>query len=228
MRKKIVSSEYGSQSIYYEKFYEKVNVRGTGLGARTFKKLHETMERPYRKQFFSKVLEIGAGTGEHLEFVTHSYDEYVLTDIRKPILSGSWAENSKISCLEANAESLPFSDFSFDRVICTCLLHHVEKPEEVLLEIHRLMKSDGKAMIYLTCDPGIMTRVVRKLTIQRAAEKAGYEGFDLLMAREHRNHIGSLLLLVKYVFRDRKIDIRFVPFLFPSWNLNGSVIIHIS
>ena len=104
----------------------------------------------------------------------------------------------------------------------------MERPEKVLDEILRLLKSDGKAMIYLTCDPGLMTRLVRRLTTHRAAEKAGYRGFELLMAREHRNHIGSLLTLIKFVFRDRQVKIKWVPFLFPSWNLNGSVIIHIS
>jgi hypothetical protein len=48
------------------------------------------------------------------------------------------------------------------------------------------------------------------------------------MAREHRNHVGGLLPLVKFVFRDRKVKIRYLPFVLPSWNLNGSVIIHIS
>jgi ubiquinone/menaquinone biosynthesis C-methylase UbiE len=228
MDKKEINSDYGSQSIYYEKYYEALNVRGGGIGSRTFQKLHQAMEKPYNKQFFAKVLEIGAGTGEHLDFVNHQYDEYFVTDIRKPILAPSWFGNPKISCLEANAEALPFQDESFDRIISTCLLHHVEKPEKVLTEILRLLKADGKVMIYLTCDPGLMTRFVRKLTTQRAAERAGYRGFDLFMAREHRNHIGSLLSLVKFVFRDKTVRIKYVPFFIPSWNLNGSVIIHIS
>jgi phosphatidylethanolamine/phosphatidyl-N-methylethanolamine N-methyltransferase len=228
MMKKKISSDHGSQSVYYEKYYESINVRGGGIGSRAFKQLHEAMEKPYNKEYFGRVLEIGAGTGEHLDFVKHEYDEYLLTDIRKPILAGPWTNNPKILCIEANAETLPFEDQSFDRIICTCLLHHVERPEKVLDEILRLLKLDGKVMIYLTCDPGLMTRLVRRLTTHRAAEKAGYRGFELLMAREHRNHIGSLLTLIKFVFRDRQVKIKWVPFLFPSWNLNGSVIIHIS
>jgi phosphatidylethanolamine/phosphatidyl-N-methylethanolamine N-methyltransferase len=228
MVKKRITSDHGSQSLYYEKFYETINVRGGGIGSRAFQKLHQAMEKPYNKKFFAKVLEIGAGTGEHLEFINHKFDEYILTDIRKPILATPWAVDPKIMCVEANAEDLPFQDRSFDRIICTCLLHHVEKPEKVLTEILRLLKSDGEAMIYLTCDPGLMTRLVRRLTTQRAAERAGYQGFELLMAREHRNHIGSLLSLVKFVFRDRNIRIRYLPFGLPSWNLNGSVIIHVS
>jgi SAM-dependent methyltransferase len=226
--KKNFNDEYGSQSVYYEQYYEKLNVRGNGIGSRAFQKLHIAMEKPYNGEFFAKVLEIGAGTGEHLEFVNHPYDEYLLTDIRKPVISAVWAGNPKITCMQANAEALPFEDHSFDRIVSTCLLHHVERPEKVLNEILRLLKADGQAMIYMTCDPGLVTRLVRRITTHRAANKAGYAGFELLMAREHRNHIGSLLSLVKFVFRDRNVRIKFLPFLFPSWNLNGSVIIHIS
>lgn len=200
---------------------------GGGLASRAFQKLHKAMEKPYNNKFFPKVLEIGGGTGEHLDFINHGYNEYLLTDIRKPSLAKSWAGNPKISCIEANAESLPFEDQSFDRIISTCLLHHVERPEDVLYEILRLLKPDGQAMIYLTCDPGLMTRLVRRITTHRAAKKAGYQGFELLMAREHRNHIGSLLSMVKFVFRNRNVRIKYIPFLIPSWNLNGSVIIHI-
>lgn len=86
MGKEKITSEYGSQSVYYEEYYEKLNVRGRGIGSRAFQKLHMAMEKPYNKKHFAKVLEIGAGTGEHLEFINHSYDEYLLTDIRMPSL----------------------------------------------------------------------------------------------------------------------------------------------
>ena len=35
----------------------------------------------HERDHFSKVLEIGAGTGEHLAFVRHGFDQYVLTDL---------------------------------------------------------------------------------------------------------------------------------------------------
>ena len=98
--KKKISSDHGSQSVYYEKYYESINVRGGGIGSRAFKQLHEAMEKPYNKEYFGRVLEIGAGTGEHLDFVKHEYDEYLLTDIRKPILAGPWTNNPKFYVLK--------------------------------------------------------------------------------------------------------------------------------
>jgi ubiquinone/menaquinone biosynthesis C-methylase UbiE len=228
MNAKATKDEYGSQSVYYKKYYSLINVRGSGLGAKVFQKLHKAMESPYRGGHYGDVLEIGAGTGEHLDFIGHSYDRYYLTDIRLPVLPEKWKKDPEIFTIEANAEKLPFEDAKFDRIISTCLLHHVEKPEKVLEEILRLLKPNGVAMIYLTCDPGFMTRLIRRLTSERAAKRVGFEGFKLFMAREHRNHVGGLLEMGAYVFRNRKMRKKWLPFRIPSWNLNGSVIIHIT
>lgn len=177
---------------------------------------------------FDQVLEIGGGVGEHLDFISHEYDKYYVTDLRKPVLNQKWAQNPKIVCRQANAEDLPFSDNTFDRVIATCLLHHVEKPEKVYQEISRVLKPEGVATIFLSCDPGVVVRFLRSVSTARAAEGDGFAGYKLMVARDHRNHVGSLLQMARYVFRKRKQKIEYFPFKIPSWNLNGYVIIQIS
>ena len=43
---------------------------------------HRLTEKNFKDlDHFAKVLEIGAGTGEHLGFVQHSFDQYVLSDM---------------------------------------------------------------------------------------------------------------------------------------------------
>lgn len=43
---------------------------------------HKLVEKAFNDQsHFGRVLEIGAGTGEHLPFVQHGFDEYTLTDL---------------------------------------------------------------------------------------------------------------------------------------------------
>jgi phosphatidylethanolamine/phosphatidyl-N-methylethanolamine N-methyltransferase len=227
MKKKFDFS-YGSQSIWYSQYYNLINVRGSGVGAKTFRKIHEYMERPYKNHFYSQILEIGGGTGEHLEFIRHGFDKYWVTDIRQPNLPAEWSLNEKIIPLIANAENLPFPDASFDRIIATCLLHHVDYPERVLEEIKRLIRPGGVATIYLTCDPGLALRFIRRITMQQKANKLGFHGFKLLMAREHRNHVGGLLEMIKFVFRDASLKIKYLPLGIPSWNLNGSIVVHIS
>jgi SAM-dependent methyltransferase len=46
-----------------------------------------------------------------------------------------------------SAESLPFEDESFDLVLCTQVLEHVQDPAAVLAEIHRLLRPGGAALV---------------------------------------------------------------------------------
>ena len=183
---------YGSQEVFYRDHYESITF-GKGLGPKAVRRTHKVMEKPFRNRSFGLVLEIGGGVGEHLEFVLHEYEKYFLTDIKKPVLNSGLSANPKIICQEANAEELPFPSNFFDRVIATCLMHHVERPEKVYGEILRVLKPEGVATIFLTCDPEILVRTLRHFTTYRAANKSGFKGYKLMVARDHRNHVGSLL-----------------------------------
>jgi ubiquinone/menaquinone biosynthesis C-methylase UbiE len=213
--------------VFYAKYYKSV-ICGKGFGSKSIRKTHQSMERRYSGNFYSQTLELGGGVGEHLDFVLHGYDKYYLTDIQLPVLEATWQENPRVICQVQNAENLTFDNGSFDRVIATCLLHHVEKPEKVLTEILRVLKPNGVATIFLPCDPGLAVRILRALTTARSANKHGFQGYYLMISREHRNHIGSLLNIVRYVFRHRQIKATFRPLGIPSWNLNGFVVVHIS
>ena len=140
---------YGSPALFYNKFYKSV-IFGKGLSGSFVRKTHHSMEKPYVGKKYGMVLEIGAGVGEHLDFVRREFEKYYLTDVRLPILNDHWAEDQRVFCQVANAEDLPFSERTFDPVIATCLLHHVEKPEKVLEEILRVLKPEGVATIFLS------------------------------------------------------------------------------
>ena len=221
------TDEYGSPSVFYSKFYKTV-IFGKGFGPRSIRKTHQSIEKPYVGKFFEKVLEIGGGTGEHLDFVGHTYERYFLTDLVQPVLNTKWERNPKIICQKANAEELPFANDSFDRVLATCLLHHVEKPEKVLQEFLRVLKPNGVGTIFLSCDPGLAVRLLRSLSTARNAKKNGFQGYNLMISREHRNHISSLLQMARFIFRNRNVKTTYYPLRLPSWNLNGYIIIHIS
>jgi len=54
----------------------------------------------------------------------------------------------EINALVANAQSLPFPDRMFDRVISTGSFHHWKVPVACLTEAHRVLKEGGYALIY--------------------------------------------------------------------------------
>jgi ubiquinone/menaquinone biosynthesis C-methylase UbiE len=227
MNIKKIDTDYESPSVFYSRFYNSV-IFGKGFGPRSIRKTHQQIEGNYAKNFSEKVLEIGGGGGEHLDFIQHGFNEYFLTDIKMPVINGTWKDDVRINCRVENAERLTFKDESFDRVISTCLLHHVEQPKKVFEEILRVLKPKGVATIFMPCDPGLAVRILRALTTARSAKKNGFKGYNLMISREHRNHVGSLRQRARFVFRNRKLNVGYFPLYTPSWNLNGYLIIHIS
>src|SRR4051794_36051853 len=61
--------------------YERENYNG-GLAGFFMSRSHKWCEQDFGTScHFSRVLEVGAGTGVHLKYVRHSFDEYIVTDI---------------------------------------------------------------------------------------------------------------------------------------------------
>ena len=222
-----LQKNYGSTQLFYEKYYKDV-IHGRGLGGYFIRKTHLKMEDSYTNENYPLVLEVGGGSGEHLDFVSHEYERYFLTDIKLPVLDALRSLDSRIVCQIANVEALPYPDNSFNRVVVTCLFHHVEKPAKAIEEILRVLKPEGIATIFLSCDPGILVRLLRYFMTQKTASRKGFQGYELMIAREHRNHVSSLLSIITYSTRFRKVKVNYFPFRLPLWDINAFIVIHIS
>jgi ubiquinone/menaquinone biosynthesis C-methylase UbiE len=184
--------------------------------------MHRSLERNYTKLVsFDNVLELGGNKGEHLPFVRHSYKNYVLTDIFDTLDANSKQELKKpgVSFQVENAQSLTFESESFNRVLNTCLLHHVADPESALLEIRRVLRAGGVADIFLSADPGLLFRFARFIGPRHRARKKGIEELKTLMdARDHVNHAGGLRRLIRHVFRFDSLNERTYPIQGLTWN----------
>lgn len=87
-----------------------------------------------------KIIELGAGQGFHSRFVMSRYSHYLLTDKRKRSLN-KITLGSKTKSKVVNAENLShLNDSTFDRLSATCLLAHLEKPEEAFKEWKQVVK----------------------------------------------------------------------------------------
>ena len=129
--------------------YGEIQAKGVCGGYVAFS--HKALERNLGYILSSaKILEVGGNLGEHSKFVTHEYESYLVTDKRlvnaKPI-------NKLVNFEVANVEDLPYQDSSFDRVLSTCLLHHLEDPEKGLLEMRRVVKTMGIDFSYSAVRP---------------------------------------------------------------------------
>jgi ubiquinone/menaquinone biosynthesis C-methylase UbiE len=119
-----------------------------------------------------------------------------------------------------NVESLAYADNSFDRVIGTCVLHHIGNPFEALQEIRRVTMNQGEICFVLPTDPGILNRLIKKIITFPKLRKISHLPPELLYALDHQNHIESIIQMFRYVFREDEISIQYSPFALRSWNLN--------
>ena len=218
---------------YYKEFFDRTANKGFNgfLFDFTHKKLELIPRRSNsrKRQLSSKVLEVGSGSGQHLKFVEKTYSKYTMTDINSSLILKNSKESklAKIEYKVADVQNLPFKQGSFDRVIATCLLNHLNDPEKALSEIRRVTKRGGLVSIYLSCDPGILNRFLRRLLIIPKARKLGFYEYEIFIAREHRNHFQSLERMIKHVFKDQNIKQRYYPFRIKIWNLNTFCIFQI-
>ena len=185
---------------------------------------HKLLEKtsPKSAVLAPKILEIGTNKGEHIPFVKKNFAHYVASDIRNSEYFQVEEEiRHKTEFVLANAELLPFEDESFDRVIMTCVLHHLENPEAALSEMRRVLCVGGSLSLWLPHDPGVFYRLLRKFTSVRKARKLKIDKqLELVHALEHRNHFLSLKVIIENTFANDEIDVFRRPFKVASYNLN--------
>jgi ubiquinone/menaquinone biosynthesis C-methylase UbiE len=96
------------------------------------------------------VLEIGIGTGLNL---VHYPAEVALTGIDispamlKKAAARATALERTVHLREANVESLPYPDDSFDTVTATCVFCSVDDPVRGFREVRRVVKPDGRVLL---------------------------------------------------------------------------------
>lgn len=104
---------------------------------------------------FANVLDVGCGTGEILKRIHRRYPEVSLTgvDISEKMLEVAKVKiGNKATLLWADAEMLPFSDATFDLIVCSDSFHHYPNPQKVLAEFRRVLKGGSNLLI---CDYSI-------------------------------------------------------------------------
>jgi len=99
-----------------------------------------------------KILDIGCGDGvlswklfnqTKSKITGVDTDEHSLKFARKEIQK----RNARANFIKANAHKLPFKNNSFDVIIATEIIEHLEKPQIMLREIKRVLKPKGQVII---------------------------------------------------------------------------------
>jgi len=82
-----------------------------------------------------RVLDVGCGLKPYAPFFDPYVESYVGVDIGNPAAD-----------LEGSAEALPVEDSSFDLLLCTQVLEHVEGPDQAVRELHRVASPGGRVL----------------------------------------------------------------------------------
>jgi phosphatidylethanolamine/phosphatidyl-N-methylethanolamine N-methyltransferase len=191
--------------------------------------LHSALERGMNGLNFEKVLEVGGNRGEHLPFIQHGFINYLCTDVNNIQNNEILSKDSRIQFLFANVENLHFENESFDRVIVTCLFHHLKNPDIAAREIRRVTKKDGIISIALPHDPGLLYRFLRGITtLKNARQNNFYEAIQIIHAREHRNHFLGLRKILQVEFNSDDVSFRSYPVNRPCFNLNALTVYNVT
>lgn len=210
---------------YRERFssvYDESNYSST-LQSFVMNASHKLVERPFTSHTsFDRVLEVGAGTGEHVKFIQHCFKEYFVTDndeatldVAKNKIDSSSKRNIIFQIQSAN--ELTYLDNTFDRLVATHVLEHIYYPHLALKEWSRVTKDGGILSILIPTDPGLAWRLGRHLGPRKTAISLGI-AYDYVMAREHVNSCNNLIAILRHYFPGSKEA--WWPFPLPSIDLN--------
>jgi ubiquinone/menaquinone biosynthesis C-methylase UbiE len=92
----------------------------------------------------SRALEVGAGTGHWLEFLSDY--RVVGVDVSDRMLARAQLHLRWAPLVQADALALPFADGSFDRLLCVNAFHHFADKRRFLREARRVLRQAGGFM----------------------------------------------------------------------------------
>lgn len=170
---------------------------------------HKLLEKDFKiSDNYENVLEIGAGTGEHLKFVQHKFKNYHVTDNNEEALKLAKRKiDNKISrnvIFEKQVgNNLSYTDNTFDRLIAVHVLEHIYEPHLTIKEWMRVVKDGGIISILVPTDPGLLWRLGRCLGPRKNALRKGI-AYDYVMAREHVNSCHNLFAILNHTFGESR------------------------
>lgn len=112
--------------------------------------MYEEVLQKIDEQPFKTMLDVGCGTGSLLAMVVKQYDNVQVSGIDfspKMLNVASQVLGNQAELVLGDAEKLPWPDNSFDLLVCNSSFHHYPEPLKVLMEMRRVLKSNGRVII---------------------------------------------------------------------------------
>lgn len=183
-------------------WYEKENfskIYYSGLSGWVSSQFHKLLEHGISAPK-NVLLEVGATHGQHFSYVTHSYRKYILSDLLVSPELEAFASHPNVTVMQIDVTNMiQIGNNEIDRLISTCLLHHLNDITPALSEIKRVLSNDGLADILVPNDPSLLWNLGRSLLTFPRAKINGWS-WKQYWEYVHLDHLNS----VKKIDRDVK------------------------
>lgn len=122
----------------------------------------------------SKILDVGCGNGNISIFLGQQGFQVLGIDISEKAISKAKSINTleNVDFKVLSAEDLCYANEKYDAIICSEVLEHLNRPDEILQYIHRLLKDDGVLIVTVPNGRGPRETFVTK-PIQYLKKKNG-------------------------------------------------------
>lgn len=154
-----------------------------------FQQTRQVLEHA-QKYILGRTLDLGAGLAKYKEVIKQKTSEYVAFDMK---------QGPNIDVV-GDALNLPFPDESFDTIVSTQVLEHVEKPWVMVKEIHRVLKNGGSCILTAPflepyhADPADYFRY----TVEGAKSLFRNEGFQIIESGSYGKPFSVLWSFFKF------------------------------
>jgi ubiquinone/menaquinone biosynthesis C-methylase UbiE len=137
-------------------------------------------------------LDLSCGIGWAVRYAASLADgrgEFYGIDISSKMIEkaeASSANHRNVHFRKANAEKLPFDNDFFDLIACSNAFHHYFSPDNVLREVHRVLKPRGRIYVLDVTADGFITRM-----LDRLANKLEPDHVKLYSTQEYQTFFGE-------------------------------------
>lgn len=166
-----------------------------------------------------KILEIGAGLGEHISYENLEGVDYYALELLPEMAQEIGRRFPKVQVIVGDCQqTIAFPDNFFDRVVAIHVLEHLSNLPTAIKEVHRVLKTTGEFAVVIPCEGGWAYSLARAISAQRLFKKRYRMNYDWLIKSEHINKPKEIIEELRERFEIKNIT--YFPFFLPSINFN--------
>lgn len=142
----------------------------------------------------TKILEIGAGTGSHLNFEKSNVLDYYALEHNKDLSNQITKSFPNVHTIEGDCQQkFPFPDAFFDRIIAIHVLEHLDNLTYTLEEVQRTLQNNGIFTVVIPCEGGFAYKAGRQFTSKRLFQKRYKTDYEWLINYDHINNAKEVI-----------------------------------